>query len=116
MNTERHESLTGEHLLRTLSALANGHRLRIVASLAGRRQYVSELARELDMSRPLLHMHLRRLKAARLVASSVEVSGDGRALKYIEVEPFAVALTPEQVAAAVDALSTTPPDIAEEHA
>jgi DNA-binding transcriptional ArsR family regulator len=51
-----------------LGALANPHRLRIVAALASGRNYVSQLAREMGMSRPLLHMHLQRLEAAGLVS------------------------------------------------
>ena len=49
---------TGDDLVEVLAALANPVRLRIVAKLAGGRDYVSHLARELGVSRPLLHMHL----------------------------------------------------------
>jgi len=59
---------TGDQLLTMLSALANPHRLRILAALSESQVYVSELARELKMSRPLLHMHLKQLEKA---ASSV---------------------------------------------
>jgi NADPH:quinone reductase-like Zn-dependent oxidoreductase len=36
--------------------------LRIIAKPAGGRDYVSRLAREIGVSRPLLHMHLQRLE------------------------------------------------------
>jgi ArsR family transcriptional regulator len=98
---------SGDELLRVLSALANPHRLRIVAALAAGRNYVSRLARELGMSRPLLHMHLQRLEAAGLVSGHHEVSDDGKAMRYVEVTPFAVRLTPEQIAAATRTLSRT---------
>jgi DNA-binding transcriptional ArsR family regulator len=52
---------TGDDLVEMLAALANPIRLRIVATLASRRDYVSHLAREIGVSRPLLHMHLQRL-------------------------------------------------------
>ncbi|MDI9888537.1 winged helix-turn-helix domain-containing protein [Streptomyces sp. HNM0645] len=92
---------TGDELLRILAALGNPHRLRIVAALTrGGRNYVSRLARELGIGRPLLHMHLQRLEAAGLVAGSLEQAADGKAVKYFEVTPFAVALTPEAVARA----------------
>ena len=55
---------TGDDLVEMLAALANPIRLRIVATLAGGRDYVSHLAREIGVSRPLLHMHLQRLEAA----------------------------------------------------
>ena len=58
---------TGDQLLQMLSALANPHRLRILAALSARQAYVSELARELGISRPLLHMHLQTLQKAGLV-------------------------------------------------
>ena len=85
-----------------LGALAHPQRLRIVAELvAGGRQYVSELARRLQMSRPLLHMHLRRLEGAGAVVGSLELSPDGKAMRFYEVARFDVRLTPATVAAAV---------------
>ena len=49
----------GDQLLATLAALANPHRMRVVAALVGGgRNYVSRLAREIGISRPLLHLHL----------------------------------------------------------
>ena len=96
--------LTGDQLLRALSALANPQRLRILAALASGRDYVSRLAREIGMSRPLLHMHLRRLEAAGLVRGQLELSEDGKAMKYFEVTPFAISLSPAIIAAAVKTL------------
>jgi predicted transcriptional regulator len=108
MNTRAvtdHSDLTGDDLLRILSALANPHRLQIVAALQPGRNYVSQLARELGISRPLLHMHLQRLENAGLVTGALELSEDGRAMKYFEVTPFAVTLTPEWIAEAVKTLT-----------
>ena len=42
---------------------------------------MSRLARELGISRPLLQVQLRKLEAAGLVSSAVEVSEDGKAVK-----------------------------------
>lgn len=92
-------------MLRMLAALANPHRLRVVAALAGGRNYVSQLARQLEMSRPLLHMHLQRLEAAGLVTSALELSDDGKAMRFFEVTPFALLLTPATIAEAVSTLS-----------
>lgn len=99
------ETLTGDELLRVLSALGNPHRMRIVAALAEGRNYVSRLAREIGMSRPLLHMHLQRLEAAGLVVGSLELSEGGKAMKYFEVAPFVHELTPATIAAAARTLS-----------
>ena len=58
----------GDRLLTVLSALDNPHRLRVLAALqAGGRNYVSQLAREIGISRPLLHLHLNKLEEAGLV-------------------------------------------------
>ena len=96
--------LTGQGLLQVLATLANPHRLRIVAALAGERDYVSRLARSLGISRALLQVHLRKLEAAGLVSATIEVSEDGKAMKFYEVTPFALHLTPEAIATAVRTL------------
>jgi DNA-binding transcriptional ArsR family regulator len=99
---------SGDQLLKVLAALANPHRLRIVAALqAGGRNYVSQLARELGISRPLLHLHLQKLEAAGLVSSQLELSADGKALNYFEVAAFDLAMSPAQIAHAVASLTTT---------
>ncbi len=97
--------LTGDELLRVLATLANPHRLRVVAALAGERNYVSQLARELGISRALLQVHLRKLEAAGLVTAAIEVSPDGKAMKFYEVAPFALELTPQTIMAAARTLA-----------
>jgi predicted transcriptional regulator len=99
-------NLTGDKLLQVLATLANPHRLRVVAALAEERNYVSQLARELDISRALLQVHLRKLVAAGLVSATIEVSEDGKAMKFYEVTPFAVQLTPKTIMAAARSLGT----------
>jgi predicted transcriptional regulator len=96
--------LTGDELLRVLATLANPHRLRIVAALAAQRNYVSQLARELDISRALLQVHLRKLEAAGLVSADIEVSQDGKAMKFYDVTPFALRLTPQTIMVAARTL------------
>jgi predicted transcriptional regulator len=97
--------VTGDELVKVLATLANPHRLRVVAELTEERNYVSALARDLGISRALLQVHLRKLESAGLVRSSVEVSEDGKAMKFYEVAPFAVSLTPEVIAVAARTLS-----------
>ena len=79
---------TGDELIEVLAALANPIRLRIVATLAGGRDYVSHLAREIGVSRPLLHMHLQRLESVGLIVGHLELSDDGKAMKYFELADF----------------------------
>lgn len=105
------QEIPGDQLLAVLAALSNPHRLRIVAHLqSGGRQYVSQLAREMGMSRPLLHLHLQKLQDAGLVLSQMELSPDGKALNYFEVSSFNVALSPALVAAAVRTLTNNNQD------
>ncbi|WP_406726404.1 winged helix-turn-helix domain-containing protein [Streptomyces sp. GD-15H] len=96
---------TGDELLKVLSALGNPHRMRIVAALLQNRNYVSALAREIGMGRPLLHMHLQRLEAAGLVTGTRELAEDGKAMKYYDVTPFVYELTPHVIAHAAATLT-----------
>jgi DNA-binding transcriptional ArsR family regulator len=98
----------GDRLLAVLAALANPHRLRVIATLAGGRNYVSQLAREIGISRPLLHLHLQKLEDAGLVTSRLELSRDGKALNYFEVTEFAFQLTPAAIADAAKTLTAKP--------
>ncbi len=103
------EDLTGAELLAVFAALANPHRLRILGALADGRQYVSLLARQLGMSRPLLHMHLQKLQAAGLVAGELELSEEGKAVKYFAATPFSLHVTPQ----AIKAIAPTLPEPAD---
>ncbi len=103
---EKSATLEGDELLAMLAALANPHRLRIIAMLAsGGRNYVSQLARELGISRPLLHLHLKKLEDAGLVTGQLELSKDGKALNYFEVRSFDFELTPAAIAEAAKSLT-----------
>lgn len=98
--------LAGDRLVQVLATLANPHRLRVVAALVKQRKYVSQLARELGISRPLLQVHLRKLEAVGLVSARLELSDDGKAMKFYEVTDFVLHLTPDAIAAAVPSLSS----------
>ena len=100
---------TGDDLVEMLAALANPLRLRIVARLAEGRDYVSHLAREIGVSRPLLHMHLRRLEDAGLIVGSLELSEDGKAMKYYDVADFDLHLTTTTLAEAATTLTRSEP-------
>jgi ArsR family transcriptional regulator len=103
-------SPTGDDLVGMLAALANPIRLRIVAKLAGGRDYVSHLAREIGVSRPLLHMHLQRLEAAGLIIGHLELSEDGKAMKFYEVADFDLHLTASALAEAAQTLTKADPE------
>lgn len=84
-----------------LTAIAHPLRLRIIAELSGGRVHVSELARRLGMSRPLLYMHLDKLEKAGLVNGTLELSEDGKAMRYLELVPFEVRVTAEMIVRAL---------------
>jgi DNA-binding transcriptional ArsR family regulator len=98
--------LPGDELVRVLAALSNPHRLAILAALiqGSGRIHVSQLARQVRLSRPLVHMHLQRLEAAGLVSGHLEVSPEGKAMKFFEVIPFVLRLTPEVIGVAAQTL------------
>ena len=109
MKSSSDELTDGDRLLAALAALANPHRLRIIAALRKNgRNYISQLAREIGISRPLLHLLLHRLEDAALVTSKLELSQDGKALNYFEVTEFVFHLTPATVADAATTLTTKP--------
>src|ERR1700722_5541986 len=97
--------VTGNQMLRALLALANPHRLRILAALRSKgRNYISQLARDGGISRPLLHLHVHKLAEAGLVTSKLELSGDGKALNFFEVTDFNIELSPTSIIAAIKSL------------
>ena len=83
--------------------MANPLRLRVIAALADGRVHVSELARRLGISRPLLYMHLDRLEKAGIVTGHLELSEDGKAMKYFELAPFELRLNADVITEALRA-------------
>ena len=103
----------GDQLLATLAALANPHRMRVVAALAGGgRNYAARAASWRARSRhqpaPSCIRIWQQLQDAGLVTSKLELSKDGKALNYFEVTEFAFHLTPAAVADAAKTLTAKP--------
>ena len=84
-----------EDYINIFDALSHPVRIKIIGILAEGRQYVSELARLVNISRPLLYMHLKKLETARLVTSAMEISESGKAMKYYALEDFKMQITQE---------------------
>lgn len=101
----KNKPMTGDELLALFEALANPHRLRIIAILADGKQYVSQLAREAEMSRPLLYMHLQKMEKAGIVKTEMKISEDGKAMKFYELLPFEFRITPELIREAAKTLT-----------
>lgn len=96
---------TAEELSIRLTAIASPQRMRIIAMLQGERLHVSELARRVGMSRALLYMHLTKLEEAGFVVGHLELSADGKALKYFEVVPFTLTVDVTAIVAAVESVT-----------
>lgn len=79
----------------------------MIAELAGGRLHVSELARRLGLSRPLLYLHLERLEKAGIVTGQLELSDSGKAMKYFELARFDVRVTVDTVLEALEQDDTT---------
>ena len=107
------EQLDPMRLPLVVAALDHPQRLKVIATLRHGRQYVSALARELRISRPLLYLHLERLEKAGLVTGSLELGDEGKAVKWYELVPFDIRLTPDVVADAAAALAagTSPGEV-----
>ena len=89
--------MTAERLSARLAAIASPQRMRILAMLTGETLHVSELARRVEMSRALLYMHLTKLEEAGYVTGHLEMSDDGKAMKFFEVVPFEITLTADVI-------------------
>ncbi|KMK76641.1 ArsR/SmtB family transcription factor [Alkalihalobacillus pseudalcaliphilus] len=87
----------GDQLLLVLEALSNPYRLKILAILNQEKQYVSQLARDLQISRPLLYLHLKKLEEAELVQGHHEISEFGKAMKYFEVTELSLLLNNQMI-------------------
>lgn len=86
---------SGNEFLRVLEALSNPYRLIILAILFEESQYVSQLARRLGISRPLLYLHLQKLEEVNLVKSHMEISETGKAMRYYEANLFQIEINNE---------------------
>lgn len=95
-----------ETLAARLAAVGSPQRLRILAELATGPVHVSELARRVAMSRPVLYVHLSRLQDAGFVSSHHELSPDGKALKVFTIEQFELVLDLDRL---LTAAAATPP-------
>ncbi|MFD2043381.1 ArsR/SmtB family transcription factor [Ornithinibacillus salinisoli] len=88
---------SGDELLKILEALSNPYRLKIISILHQERQYVSQLARDLGISRPLLYLHLQRLEDAGLITGDYEVSDQGKTMKYYKLTPFHLSINSQLI-------------------
>jgi len=84
-----------EDYTKLFDALSHPMRIKVLGILTEKRRYVSELAKLMNMSRPLLYMHLKKLEEASIITGSYEISKSGKSMKYYEVKNFDIHLTPK---------------------
>ncbi|AKB85222.1 transcriptional regulator, ArsR family [Methanococcoides methylutens MM1] len=74
-------------------ALSHPLRLKLLYMLSEREWYVYELAKELNVSRQVLYLHLKRLEKAGFVESDLRLEEDDmRAKKFFRLKEFDVSL------------------------
>lgn len=98
--------MTGDELVTSLAALAHPLRVQALALLHEHGAvHVSELARMVGISRPLLILHVKKLEAAGLIQSEMKLSDDGKAMNMLSVTPFSLEITPKILAEAAPTLT-----------
>ena len=88
---------TLDEIINFCGTLSNKHRLCIIAALSEKRKYTSELASELDMSRPLLYLHLRNLEEVGILKGKTELGKGNRARRYYELCNFELYLNGKKI-------------------
>ena len=88
-----------QKLVKTLKALSNPIRLRIIASLTDEPKHTYALAKELGLSYPLTHLHLKGLRKMGLVKEiKEEQKAEGLpTIKIYAPSEFELTLTPETI-------------------
>ncbi|MCL7411601.1 MAG: winged helix-turn-helix domain-containing protein [Methanosarcinaceae archaeon] len=72
-------------------AISHPLRLKVLYMLSEREWYVYELAKELNISRQVLYLHLKRLEKAGFVESDLRLEDDDmRAKKFFKLKEFDV--------------------------
>jgi DNA-binding transcriptional ArsR family regulator len=85
-------------LAKKLDALGHPLRLKIVATLAKKKQemYLNEIANCVGVSRALAKVHLKKLDKAGITKTRVALAeGEAKALRYYELKPFNLHVNPE---------------------
>jgi len=88
-----------QKLVKTLKALANPIRLKLIASLEEEPKHAYALAKEMGLSYPLTHLHLKGLRKLGLIEEiKQETRAEGRPVtKTYTPARFKLVLTPESI-------------------
>lgn len=88
-----------QRLVKTLKALANPIRLKLIASLEEEPKHAYALAKEMGLSYPLTHLHLKGLRKMGLIEEiRQDTRAEGRPVTKIYTPArFELVLTPESI-------------------
>ena len=86
-----------DEIIHLCEVLSNKHRLRIIAALSEKRKYTYELVKELEISRPLLYLHLRNLEEVGILKGKTELGKGNRAMRYYELCDFELCLNGRKI-------------------
>ena len=86
-----------DEIIHLCGILSNKCRLRIIAALSEKKKCTSELARELEISRPLLYLHLRALEEVGVVKGKMELRKGSRVRRYYELCDFELCLNGKKI-------------------
>lgn len=79
-------------------ALSHPARLKLLYLLSERERYVYELSKDLDLSRQVIILHLKRLEKAGFVESDLRLEDDDmRAKKFFKLKEFEVSVSMEDL-------------------
>jgi len=82
-----------EQIVRIGEALAHPVRIQLLYMLSERERYIYELAKDLNLSRQVVDLHLKRLEKAGFVESDLRLEeNDMRAKKFFRLKDFDVKL------------------------
>ena len=90
-----------DDLASVLNLLGNMTRLRVIVALQKGKMFIQELSRSLEISYPLLHLHLKNLEANGIVRSEYSIGTDKSrryVKRYFELEDFKIEISPEAIA------------------
>jgi len=90
-----------EDLAGVLNLLGNMTRLRVIAALQNGKMFIQELSQVLEISYPLLHLHLKNLEANGIVRSEYSIGTDKSrryVKRYFELEDFKIEISPKAIA------------------
>jgi ArsR family transcriptional regulator len=83
-------------LAKKLDALGHPLRLKIIATIAEDEKYLNEIANAIGISRALAKIHLKKLEKAGIVKSRIVTAEDeAKALRYYQLQPFDIRVTPQ---------------------